>query len=72
MPLNAPRDGVHQTWLNRSNLNDQALYKRVATKLGVTRDHVREVALGKRHSASVLAALKEEREQIHRSKDGVA
>jgi hypothetical protein len=63
LPVNAVRDGVHQTWYDRSNAKDQALYKRVATKLGVTRDHVRQVALGVRHSESVLAALKEESER---------
>jgi len=40
-----------------------ALYQRVATKLGVTRAYVRQVALGARHSESVLAALNEESKQ---------
>jgi hypothetical protein len=63
LPVNAVRDGVHQTWYDRSNAKDQALYKRVATKLGVARDHVRRVALGVKHSESVSAALKEESER---------
>ncbi len=60
LPANGPRDDVHQTWYNRSNAKDQALYKRVATKLGVTVEHVRSVARGQRHSEAVSAALKEE------------
>ena len=60
LPANGPRDGVHQTWYNRSNAKDQAIYKRVATKLGVTLEHVRSVARGQRHSEAVSAALKEE------------
>jgi hypothetical protein len=67
LPENAPRDGVHQTWYNRSNAKDQALYKRVATKLGVTVGHVRNVVRGKRHSEAVLAALKEEGERKEES-----
>jgi len=60
LPANGPRDGIHQTWYNRSNAKDQAIYKRVAVKLGVTRAHVRDVAVGQRHSEAVSAALKEE------------
>jgi hypothetical protein len=63
LPANAVRDGVHRTWYDRSNAKDQALYKRVASKLGLTRDYVRQVALGVKHSESVLAALKEESER---------
>jgi len=61
LPANAPRDGVHQTWYERSNQAEQALYERVAAKLGLTRAYVRSVAIGSRHSETVSAALKEER-----------
>jgi hypothetical protein len=57
---NGPRDGVHQTWYNCSNAKDQAIYKRVATKLGVTVEHVRSVARGQRHSEAVSAAINKE------------
>jgi len=63
LPATGARDGAHQTWYHRSNAKDQALYQRVATKLGVTRAYVRQVALGARHSESVLVALKEESKQ---------
>jgi hypothetical protein len=63
LPANAVRDGVHQTFYQRSSAKERALYKRVAAKLGVEYAHVRSVALGKRHSESVLAALKEESER---------
>jgi hypothetical protein len=59
---------VHQTWYDRSSAKDQALYKRVAAKLGLTRAYVRKVALGTKHSESVLAALKEESEQMQRER----
>jgi hypothetical protein len=62
LPENGPRDGVHQTWYNCSNAKDQAIYKRVATKLGVTIEHVRSVARGQRHSEAVSAAINKERE----------
>jgi len=61
LPANGRRDGVHQTWYNRSNQTEQALYKRVAVKLGVTRAHVHDVAVGRRRSEAVSAALKEEK-----------
>jgi hypothetical protein len=61
LPENAPRDGVHQTCYNRSNATEQALYERVAVKLGLTYAYVRSVAIGSRHSETVSAALKEER-----------
>jgi len=63
LPANGPRDGVHQTWYKRSNSTDQALYERVATKLGVTVEHVRSVARGRRHSEAVSDAIKKERLQ---------
>ena len=63
LPVSSARDGVHRTLYDRSSAKDQALYKRVATKLGLTRDHVRKVALGVKHSESVSAALKEESER---------
>jgi hypothetical protein len=63
LPANAARDGVHQTWYKRSNQTEQALYERVALKLGMTRSYVRSVAIGSRHSESVLAALREEAAQ---------
>ena len=63
LPENGVRNGVHQTWYERSNATEQSLYKRVAAKLGVTRDHVRNVALGRHHSESILAALREESER---------
>ena len=62
LPANGPRDGVHQTWYSRSSANDQAIYKRVAAKLGVTIEHVRSVACGRRHSEAVSDAIKQERE----------
>jgi DNA invertase Pin-like site-specific DNA recombinase len=46
LPHNGIRDGVHQTWYERSNAKEQSLYKRVAEKLDLTRDYVREVAHG--------------------------
>lgn len=64
LPANAVRDGVHQTWYSRSNGKEQSLYKRVATKLGLTRSYVRSVALGRYHSESVLAALRAESEGL--------
>src|SRR5260370_27132504 len=63
LPVNVARDGVHRTWYDRSNAKEQVIYKRVATKLGVTLEHVRSVARGRRHSEAVTAALKEERER---------
>jgi hypothetical protein len=63
LPENGPRDGVHQTWYHCSNAKDQAIYKRVATKLGVTIEHVRSVARGHRHSEAVSAAINKERLQ---------
>ena len=63
LPANAARDGVHQTWYKRSNATDQALYQRVATKLGVTVEHVRSVARGQRHSEAISAAINKERLQ---------
>jgi hypothetical protein len=64
LPPNGPRDGVHQTWYNRSNATDQALYERVATKLGVTLEHVRSVARCQRHSEAVSDAIKKERARL--------
>jgi DNA-directed RNA polymerase subunit RPC12/RpoP len=64
LPENGPRDGVHQTWYDRSNAKDQATYKRVATKLGVTVAYVRTVARGRRHSEAVSDAIKKERERL--------
>jgi hypothetical protein len=63
LPDGGIRDGIHQTWYERSGAEQQSLYKRVAAKLGVTRDHVRNVALGRHHSESILAALREESER---------
>jgi hypothetical protein len=63
LPENGVRDGVHQTWYERSSAKEQALYERVAAKLGVTRDYVRGVAVGRYHSESVMAALREESER---------
>jgi hypothetical protein len=60
LPEGGIRDGVHQTWYERSSAKEQALYRRVATRLGLTRDYVRSVACGRYHSESVLAALHEE------------
>jgi hypothetical protein len=60
LPFNSPGDGIRQTWYERSSGKDQALYRRVATKLGLTRDYVRSVAVGRHHSESVLQALREE------------
>jgi hypothetical protein len=60
---NGVRDGVHQAWYERSNAREQSLYERVASKLGVTRAYVREVAHGRHRSESVLAALREENER---------
>ena len=60
LPENGVRDGVHQTWYAGSSTSDLSLYKRVATKLGLTSSYVRSVAHGRHHSESVLAALREE------------
>jgi len=43
----------------RSSEAENALYSRVATQLGVSPAHVRQVALGQRRSKAILAALKE-------------
>ena len=64
LPANAARDGVHQTWYERSNAKEQALYDRVAAKLGLTRVYVHSVAIGSRHSETVSAALKKEIEHL--------
>jgi hypothetical protein len=45
---------------HRSSEAEKALYSRVATQLGITAEHVRQVALGQRRSKGILAALKEE------------
>jgi len=66
---NAPRDGVHQTWYNRSNATDQTLYERVAVELGVTVEHVRSVARGRRHSEAVSDAIEKERERLFHATD---
>jgi hypothetical protein len=71
LPANAVRDGVHQTWYDRSNAKDQALHKCVASKLGLTRHYVRQVALSVKHSESVLAALKKESERLCDGRVGI-
>jgi hypothetical protein len=74
LPENAPQDGVHRTWHQRSSRQELLLYASVAVKLGVTRDHVRLVATGgyksratgrRCNSGIVLAALKEERSRLN-------
>ena len=64
LPLNGPRDGVHQTWYKRSNEAERALYKRVAKQLDVDVEYVTCVARGQQQSARVLAALKKEAERL--------
>lgn len=57
---NRPLDAPHQTYLQRSSKAEKALYRRVAQKLDVDPSHVRAVAIGRRHSERVAAALAEE------------
>jgi hypothetical protein len=58
---NAPQDGIHHTWYQRSDEIDTALYARVAKQLGVEPTSVRAVAIGSKRSNAISAALKEER-----------
>jgi hypothetical protein len=63
-PENAPQDGVHRSWYQRSSKADSLVYGRVADRLEVTRVYVRAVAIGTERSKSVSAAIKEERERM--------
>jgi Zn-finger nucleic acid-binding protein len=57
---NRPLDAPHRTFYQRSSKAEKLMHMRVAQKLGVDPSHVRHVALGKRHSERVSAALAEE------------
>jgi hypothetical protein len=64
LPENAPRDGVHRTWLQpyRQNTKEEnALYARVAKRLRLKPSYVSSVARGWSVSAPVSLAIKEER-----------
>lgn len=52
---------------HRSSEAEKALYSRVATLLGVTAEHVRQVALGQRRSKAILAALRIPRSKRNRN-----
>jgi len=67
IPENAPADGIHHTRYERCTEKELECVKRVAEKLGLTRDHVRAVAVGIRRSDAVSAALKSEREKMQRA-----
>ena len=60
IPANAPLDGIHRTRYERSSEKEEELFKRVADKLGLTRDYVRCIAMGLRRSDDVSLALKAE------------
>jgi len=64
LPEHAPQDGVRHTFYERSSELDNLLYSRVAVQLGVTRQHVRSVAIGSRRSEPISSALKSEREKM--------
>jgi hypothetical protein len=64
LPENAPRDGVHRTWLEPYKRNtdaENALYARVAKRLRLKPSYVSSVARGWEVSAPVSTALEEER-----------
>lgn len=70
LPAVRPADAPHHCWLQRSTKEEKAIYDRVAKKLGVNPQHVRRVALGRRHSEAIEAALKKERAKIIREERG--
>src|SRR5262249_49076845 len=56
-----PLDGIHHTRYERCTEKELECIRRVAEKLGLTREYVRCVAVGTRRSDAVAAALKNER-----------
>ena len=50
----------------------RGIYSRVAKKLGLSVQHVREVALGRRHSARVARALDREFLKIRNNRERAA
>jgi len=64
LPPGAALDGIHHTRYERCTEKELECIKRAAEKRGLTREHVREVAVGLRRSDAVAAALKHEAEKM--------
>jgi hypothetical protein len=60
---NRPLDAPHRTYYQCGSKTEKEMYRRVANRLNVDPSHVRLVALGKRHSERVSAALAEESQE---------
>ena len=70
LPAVRPADAPHHCWYQRTDQDNKTLCSRVARKLGVSVHHVRRVALGRRHSEAIEAALKKERAKTIREEHG--
>jgi hypothetical protein len=66
---NRPMDAPHRTFYQRTSPEARDAFRRIANRLNVDPSHVRAVALGKRTSEAVTAALNEEWEQIQKTSD---
>jgi hypothetical protein len=65
IPPNAPADGIHHTRYHRKTARELELCKRVAEKLGLSRDYIHTIFCGdRRGSDAVVEALKAEGEKM--------